>query len=524
VNGVIYCRVSSKEQVKGTSLESQELVCREYAARHDINVLKVFLEEGESAKFADRTKLLELMDFCSQRDNHVQVLLVWKVDRLARNVGDHFNIKASLVKQGVQVISATEPIDANPEGKLMETILAGFAQFDNDLRAARTVLGMRRRIQEGIYPRKPPFGYKTINQKGSKKTRPDIPDEPIFGLLQKAWKEFATGAYTKAEILRLMNALGIRVSHNRPMPKQSLDEMFRNPFYAGVVKDSWSGEEHVGQHIPLVSSEVFAKVQLVINRRNRSCRHTQLRPEFPLRGFARCAACSRYLTGGFSRGRSKYYPYYHCFATECTNRTNCPTHLLHQEFTAFLSSITPNDVLVERLIELIRSKATHRLTTSRDLSERKAREDKKLQAQEQNLVQMRMDDLLTNEEFRTQKALLLKRRYELEAGGPASPLDRERFLRLIEETRNPLLNLSAAWADFPLAIKPRFQQLVLPTGFLAGRIGTAPMGRLFSTFARSEQQMTALVHQDGQTLHQIMEDLQEFLKLLQTARELGFAS
>lgn len=142
MNRVIYCRVSSKEQVDGTSLDSQELACREYAARNHIDVVTVFVERGESAKFADRTQLLELLAFCRDRSKAIDCLLVWKVDRLARNVGDHFDIKASLLKQNIRVISATEPIDANPEGKLLETILAGFAQFDNGhaTQAARRTL------------------------------------------------------------------------------------------------------------------------------------------------------------------------------------------------------------------------------------------------------------------------------------------------------------------------------------------------------------------------------------------------
>ena len=160
MNAVIYCRVSSKEQVEGTSLESQELACKEYAARNRLNVVKVFVERGESAKFADRTQLLELMAFCAKRDHGVERLLVWRVGRLARNVGDHFSIKAGLLKQNIRVVSVTEPIDANPEGNLLETILAGFAQFDNDLRAARTLQGMHRKMQEGLFPWKAPFGYK----------------------------------------------------------------------------------------------------------------------------------------------------------------------------------------------------------------------------------------------------------------------------------------------------------------------------------------------------------------------------
>src|ERR1035441_3577640 len=152
MNAVIYCRVSSKEQVEGTSLESQELACRDFARRNSLDVLQVFVDRGESAKFADRPQLLEMLAFCGNREHTVEQLLVWKVDRLARNVGDHFNIKATLLKQGARVVSVTEPIDAKPEGKLLETILAGFAQFDNDIRAARTVQGMRRKIQEGIFP------------------------------------------------------------------------------------------------------------------------------------------------------------------------------------------------------------------------------------------------------------------------------------------------------------------------------------------------------------------------------------
>src|SRR5881396_4033001 len=279
MNGVIYCRVSSKEQIEGTSLESQELACREYARSHNIKVLKIFVERGESAKFADRTQLIELIDFCRQNKGAVQVLLVWKVDRFARNVGDHFNIKATLLKYGVRVVSVTEPIDSNPEGKLMETILAGFAQFDNDIRAGRTVQGMRRKLQEGIFPWKPPLGYRSSTRNDEKKNEPDQPAQPLFGLLQKAWKEFATGAYSKAEIRRFMDGLGILTRDDTPIPPQSVDHFFSNKFYAGILTDPWSGEEYQGKHIPMITHEEFARVQKIISRRNRSIPHQKARPE-----------------------------------------------------------------------------------------------------------------------------------------------------------------------------------------------------------------------------------------------------
>ena len=514
MNGVIYCRVSSKEQVEGTSLESQELACRQYASRNRITVLKVFIERGESAKFADRTQLLELLGYCCHRENAVQVLLVWKVDRLARNVGDHFNIKASLTRYGVGVVSVTEPIDANPEGKLMETILAGFAQFDNDLRATRTLQGMRRKVQEGIFPWKPPLGYKTVTQPGTKKTKPDIPDQPLFTLLQRAWHAFATGKYTKAEVLRLMTKWGIRTHKGTPVPKQSLDKMFLDPFYAGIIRDPWSGEEHIGRHIPLVSRDIFAKVQLVIDKRNRSIRHQSTRPDFPLRMFARCRTCEHYVTGSLSRGRSRYYPYYRCAARPCTTPTNCRTQIVHDEFLRFLDTLAPKRAVIDQLFESVAEISQTRSNAERAMRERHSHEAERLKAQQQQLIQMRMENLLTNEEFAHQKSLLAKRLYEIEAMQSANPSNASDLARLAEEICDPLMNLPATWIDFPPMLKPRFQQLILPRGFAIGRIGTAQTGHFFSAFQQFELRKSALVAPDGQSWNQLTAELEEFAMLL----------
>ena len=270
MNGIIYCRVSSKEQIEGTSLESQESACRDYARSHQIEILKVFVERGESAKFADRTQLIELINFCRNNRGKVGVLLVWKVDRFARNVTDHFGVKAGLAKYGVKVLSVTEPIGANPEGNLMETILAGFAQFDNDVRATRTTQGMRRRLQEGIYPRRAPLGYKHSSKNHTKKTEPDEPDEPTFSILQRVWKMFATGAYTKAEICGMAQRLGLRTRNGISLPRQSVDHIFANKFYAGIIVDSWSGEEYQGKHVPMISAAPGRGGRTPVNLRRRS--------------------------------------------------------------------------------------------------------------------------------------------------------------------------------------------------------------------------------------------------------------
>jgi len=519
MNGVIYCRVSSKEQIDGTSLESQRLACEEYARSNNIRILKVFVEQGESAKFADRAQLIELLDFCRENKGRVQILLVWKVDRFARNVSDHFNIKASLLKYDVHIVSATEPIASNPEGKLMETILAGFAQFDNDIRATRTVQGMRRRIQEGIFPWKPPVGYRRSTTKGEKKTEPDQPDQPLFGLLQKAWKEFASGAYTKAEIRRLMDSWGVHALDGRPLSPQSVDNFFNNSYYAGILLDPWSGEEHQAQHPAMVSREDFARVQLIVRRGSRSMPHHKERPEFPLRGLVRCPNCKAYMTGSFSRGRSQRYPYYHCVRAKCGDRKSYPVCPVDEEFITFLKHIAPRPELVEKLGEVVVQAAQERQGFLKVKRGRREAESARLNRQIQELIRMRTEGLITDQEFLAQKAIWADRRMALEAAPVHERINPETVHRELDEVKKPLGELGETWQILPPPLQRRFERSVLPVGFVNGQIRTAEKALLFRVFGELDRSKTTAVASVGKSWNQIWLEIQAFAGLVRQSRE-----
>jgi site-specific DNA recombinase len=94
--GIIYTRVSSTEQVENTSLGSQERLCYEYAKREGINILKVFVEKGESAKTADRTEFIKAINFCSKEKGKVGYFIVFKFDRFSRSVADHAATRVAL--------------------------------------------------------------------------------------------------------------------------------------------------------------------------------------------------------------------------------------------------------------------------------------------------------------------------------------------------------------------------------------------------------------------------------------------
>src|SRR3990167_3086333 len=100
-NDVIYVRVSSDEQVRGFSLDSQEKTCRELSSRDEYSVLMLFREEGESAKTADRTELQKMMLFCDKNKKQISRLVVYKVDRLSRSVSDYQVLKMFFNKLGI---------------------------------------------------------------------------------------------------------------------------------------------------------------------------------------------------------------------------------------------------------------------------------------------------------------------------------------------------------------------------------------------------------------------------------------
>lgn len=158
---VAYVRVSTKEQAESnTSLEQQELAIREYSKQHALKLLQVFVEPGVSARTLDRPALWALRHFCAEPTNQVSRVLIWKFDRLCRDVSSHAALRTELTTLDISVTSVTEPTTADPVGKLLENLLVSFAQFENDNRSERTRIGMRATAALGRWQSRPQVGSK----------------------------------------------------------------------------------------------------------------------------------------------------------------------------------------------------------------------------------------------------------------------------------------------------------------------------------------------------------------------------
>ena len=197
VGAVIYVRVSTKEQTENLSLPTQLRACEEYCRRQGYEVLERFHEEGESAKSTDRSQLQNLLTYCRLNKGRVPFVVVFNLTRFARDKYDHFALRSHLQSLGISLRSATEPIDDTSTGKLMEGVLAAFAQFDNDCRSDRTRAGMRAALELGRWVFLAPIGYLKAFRAMGKSLMPDPERAPnraprIRGVRNRAFHQAAS--------------------------------------------------------------------------------------------------------------------------------------------------------------------------------------------------------------------------------------------------------------------------------------------------------------------------------------------
>jgi len=339
MRAVIYCRVSTKEQTQNLSLPTQRKACIEYCERNGLTVDRIFVEEGESAKTADRTEFQKLISYCRENRKRIQFIVVYSLSRFSRDQFVHVTFRALLKKHGVTLRSVTEPIDDTSTGRLMETMLSAIAQFENDVKADRTKAGMQTALESGRWTFGAPLGYVRTGGRGST----IVPDPERAPHVRRAFELLASGLHKKREVLRILNAEGLRTLRGKPVSAQTFQAMVRNPIYAGWMKVSgWQDLPPMhGDFEPIVSRELFDQAQAVLDgKRLTVTGYSRNHPDFPLRRFVHCETCGTPLTGSWSKGRSQRYAYYRCRNPKC-RAVKLSRQTLEARFMEYLEAMKP---------------------------------------------------------------------------------------------------------------------------------------------------------------------------------------
>ena len=336
-------------------------------------------------------------------------------------------VRAVLSKAGTELRSVTEPINETATGKLMETVIAGFAEFDNNVRTERTKNGMLQRVQEGYWVWPSPLGYhKPVS---GKKTN-IVPDPEVAPLVRAGFEEYAKGGRTYKALAVFWTRLGLRTKRGKPIKMQEVQKMLRNPVYCGVIKAF--GGEWAGGFEPIVSRQLFLACQNGPGQRSSwAAPRKSDNATFPLRKFVVCDECGTPLTGSVSKARGKGYAYYHHFKKGCSKSKSIAKEKFERAFLDCLSKIAP-DERYEKLFKVVIIdiwKSNHKQLDDRRAAARRSIE--KLEADKQRVFELHRSGVYTDDDFKEQRAIITQRldeQYALIEEQRAEELDIEDLL------------------------------------------------------------------------------------------------
>ncbi len=437
---VIYVRVSTKEQVdEGNSLSTQEKICREYALKNEYDVSSIFIEQGESAKTADRTELQRLLAYCADKKHGIKAVIIYKLDRLSRNTDDYSQIRLLLKRYGVEIKSTSEYFENTPVGRFMENTMANIAQFDNDIRSERCAGGMRDAMRDGRYVWMATVGYNNIKVAG----RSTIAKDPIMApLIRKTFELIALNTYPTEEVRRMMTKEGLLNKKGKAFSKGYFYTMLTNELFAGwIVK---FGERHKGNFQPILQQELFDQVQRILKHKGR--KHSAYltdNPAFPLRKFVKSNQ-SKVLTGSWStNGKGKKYPFYR-FGND---KNSYSRDSFEEEFMKYMDKYRFDLTNLNRLKKLVEDNLVKATAEQSKDVERLKKYRNTLTEKQSGIISKNLDGVISDTVLKQQLAMIDKGLLETDASLAGIPDTNTNFKEAIDFVKEyleaqPLLEVS----------------------------------------------------------------------------------
>lgn len=431
MNCILYARVSTQSQ-SDLSIPAQLEAMRAYAHQHHWTVAEEFIEPGASAKTAERPALQQLLARVRNPKIHTDVVVVHKIDRLARNVYDHATIKALLKQRSIQLASVVENVDDTVPGQLVENIMASIAQFYSANLSDEVKKGMREKLKRGGWPHLPPRGYVSVRNADGRGSKV-VAQPNIAPLVTKAFELYATGHYgLRALSLRLAEN-GFLCKSGLPVSISQMRRILANPFYAGRLVSK--GFDLPGAHTPLVSTETFERVQKMLETKHRDCGIKGTVRGFVLRGVAICASCRGRMT---SENHGGDFNYYRCsrqsYKKEKCDARFCNAKVAHADTERLCRQIQ----IPREAAKAIGDAAAHVLATragERDKhAARFAKEQSNIINREQALTDAFTHGDLTPEAYQRRATALRSRKLELERIVATPAIPDERIVARIKES------------------------------------------------------------------------------------------
>jgi len=301
MKAVIYARYSSDRQTE-QSIEGQLRDCKAFAKSQNITIIDDYIDRAITGKTDNRPQFQEMIK--DSEKGVFDLIIVYKLDRFARNRYDSAIYKARLKKNGVKVLSAKENITDSPEGIIMESLLEGMAEYYSAELSQKIKRGMR----ETALKCKATGGNVALgyNVSADKKF---IIDEQSAHIVKLIFEMYAKGD-NLTKINNFLNLNGYKTSRGVAFNKNSLRTVLKNKKYIGVYQ---CGDIEVENGVPaIISEELFYKVQRKLAENKKAPAKAKAKNEYILTTKLYCGHCEGLMIGESGNSRGKSYTYYKC--------------------------------------------------------------------------------------------------------------------------------------------------------------------------------------------------------------------
>ena len=450
--GALYIRVSTEDQSE-LSPDAQKRLLLDYAKKNEIIVSKDFIfAESVSGRHAQKRPEFQRMIATAKQPSHpIDVILVWKFSRFARNQEESIVYKSMLKKDRVDVVSVSEPLIEGPFGSLIERIIEWMDEYYSIRLSGEVLRGMKEKALQHGYQSTPCLGYDAVGH-----GKPFIINEAEYAMVSYIMDLYDNQNMDETAIARRCNDLGYRTKRGNPFERRTIDRILENPFYCGTV--TWNGVEFEGAHEVRLSRERFEKRQELIASRKRpikarnvsACKHW-------LSGLIKCSICGATL----SYTGNNACPYFQCWkyakgfhktsvALSVKKPEQVVTDYFDQildgaEFTYVRKTQPTDDTLeIERL--------------QKELSKLSSREKRIREAYESGIDTM--EEYKANKERLTASRLKLNSQLEHLLNDQEEELDTEEILREIRSVNDILKNPDVGYEEKGVLIRGIVNQII----------------------------------------------------------------
>ena len=345
INAVIYARYSSHNQ-REESIEGQIRECMEFAERNGINVVGSYVDRALSAKTDNRPEFQRMIKNSYKR--LYSMVIVWKLDRFARNRYDSAHYKMLLKKNGVKTVSAKESIAEGSEGVLLESLLEGMAEYYSLELSEKVLRGLKENaLKCKVNGGQCAFGYKVIEQKTYK-------DETTAPIVEEIFTSYSEGKNIK-QIVNMLNDRGIRTKYDCPMSINIIQYMLSNRKYIGEYKFR---DVVIPNGIPaIISEDLFERVQERLRKNKKAPARYKAEDDYLLTTKLFCGKCEAYMIGESGTSHTKeVHRYYKCANTK--KRHACDKKTVKKDWIERIAikiamDALKDDKLIERLVNRI---------------------------------------------------------------------------------------------------------------------------------------------------------------------------